>query len=553
MVAHRTLIARTAAGVSSVVVGVLLATTPSTAAGAGPARSSTVTPAGHQASASPAPATWRTPGYVWTRTARSAGVSVYAGTFARPAVVPRWVVTIFAPAVSSLTGLPTTSELGDRQWAEQTADRLRAAGATPTVTALPWPDYSDTPHGTQGWRVHAGDFADEAGAQAAATALQGEGFPTATVQWAGTDSDEPIDAEQVHVAVIDPSRLSGTIAATHGPVIAARTTTSELARRSGATVAVNGGFFVTSDSDGFQGVPSGLAAYRGVLQAMSVGDRAALVLGDDNRARIEHLVSTVTLRAGNASLDVDGINRKPGLVRDCGRPGLEPTTEPRQDFTCTAANDAVLFTAQFGAALPTGDGVQALLDAHHRIVSVGSRGGSVPAGGSAIQAIGEPANWLTNHLAVGTRVAVGGRIRDDRTGNVVRLARTDGIVSAAPTLVANGRTAIDAATEGVIDPADRSFNFAWGEIRQPRTIAGTDARGRIILVTVDGREPGVSEGFTLAEEADFMRELGARQAMNLDGGGSTAMAVDGQLVNHPSDSTGERADGDAVVVTPGPR
>ncbi len=547
MLGHGRRIARTAAGVSSVVAGVLFATAPSTAAGAGPAGSSTVAPAAHRASA---PATWRTPGYGWTQTAHSPGVSVYAGTLTRPAVAPRWVVTIFAPAVSSLTGLPTTSELGDRQWAQQTAGRLRAAGVTPAVTALPWPDYSDIPHGTQGWRVHAGDFADEAAAQTAATALQGEGFPTATVQWGGYDSDQPIDAEQVHVAVIDPSRLSGTIAATHGPVVAARTTTSQLARESAAVVAVNGGFFVTSDSDGFQGVPSGLAVYHGALQAMSVGDRAALVLGSDNQARIEHLVSTVTIRAGQASLDVDGLNRKPGLVRDCGRPGLDPTGEPRQDFTCTATDDAVLFTAQFGAALPTGAGVQVLLDADHRVVSVGSPGGTVPAGGSAIQAIGAKADWLTGHLDVGTRAAVGDQLRDDRTGTVVRPDRTHGIVSAAPTLVTNGRTAIDAATEGVIDPADRSFNFAWGEIRQPRTIAGTDARGRIILVTVDGREPGTSEGFTLAEEARFMQELGARQAMNLDGGGSTAMAVDGQLVNHPSDSTGERADGDAVVVTP---
>jgi exopolysaccharide biosynthesis protein len=45
-----------------------------------------------------------------------------------------------------------------------------------------------------------------------------------------------------------------------------------------------------------------------------------------------------------------------------------------------------------------------------------------------------------------------------------------------------------------------------------------------------------------------MRELGAIDAMNLDGGGSSAMAVDGMLVNHPSDATGERAIGDAVVV-----
>ena len=80
--------------------------------------------------------------------------------------------------------------------------------------------------------------------------------------------------------------------------------------------------------------------------------------------------------------------------------------------------------------------------------------------------------------------------------------------------------------------------------------AQIDGSGRLIIVTVDGRQPGVSEGLTLTEEAALMESLGARTAMNLDGGGSTAMAVNGSLVNHTSDASGERPDGDFVVVLP---
>ena len=47
-----------------------------------------------------------------------------------------------------------------------------------------------------------------------------------------------------------------------------------------------------------------------------------------------------------------------------------------------------------------------------------------------------------------------------------------------------------------------------------------------------------------------MRGLGAVNALNLDGGGSTAMAVNGTVVNKPSDTTGERAVGDTVQVLP---
>ena len=491
--------------------------------------------------------TFRAPGYVWTRAASTDGVSVFSGSLSRPRVTPVWTVTVFAAAISSLTGLPTTAELGSLRWAHNSQEKLQTAGYAVQVAALAWPEYTDTPHGLQGYRLRTGSYGSQADAQAVAVRLKGAGFTTATVQWTGYDSDAPVDAEQVHVAVIDPSELRGTITATHGSTIAQRTTTTQLAQQSHAVVAVNGGFFVTSDADGFQGVPSGLALYQGTLQAMSVGDRAALVL-QDNHVSIQHLVSTLTLTSGGASAPVDGINRRPGLVRDCGRPQLQPTSQPRQDITCTTGSDMVLFTAKFGAALPTGPGVQAVLDTTGHVLSLGARGGSIPAGGSAVQAIGVPATWLSSHLSVGSYVSVLDRVRDDRTGQLLDIHATTSILSAGPTLLHDGEPAIDAATEGVIDPRDPSFNFAWGEIRQPRTIVGTDASGRLLLVTVDGRGPGISEGLTLVEEASLMRDLGARQAMNLDGGGSTALAVNGALVNHPSDATGERADGDALVI-----
>ncbi|HPR79000.1 MAG TPA: phosphodiester glycosidase family protein, partial [Candidatus Limiplasma sp.] len=68
----------------------------------------------------------------------------------------------------------------------------------------------------------------------------------------------------------------------------------------------------------------------------------------------------------------------------------------------------------------------------------------------------------------------------------------------------------------------------------PRTMAGVDARHRILLVTVDGHQPGQSLGLTLTEGAQLMLGLGAVSAMNLDGGGSTEMWFQGQILNKPS-------------------
>ena len=57
-------------------------------------------------------------------------------------------------------------------------------------------------------------------------------------------------------------------------------------------------------------------------------------------------------------------------------------------------------------------------------------------------------------------------------------------------------------------------------------------------------------GLPLAELADALVDLGAHDAINLDGGGSTTMVVHGELQGRPSDPTGERANGDALVLLP---
>jgi phosphodiester glycosidase len=71
--------------------------------------------------------------------------------------------------------------------------------------------------------------------------------------------------------------------------------------------------------------------------------------------------------------------------------------------------------------------------------------------------------------------------------------------------------------------------------RHPRTAVGWNEAGDIWLVTVDGRQPGFSEGMTMRELADLMMKLGATEAINLDGGGSTTFVSRSVVVNRPSD------------------
>ena len=121
------------------------------------------------------------------------------------------------------------------------------------------------------------------------------------------------------------------------------------------------------------------------------------------------------------------------------------------------------------------------------------------------------------------------------------------VVNGGPLLVRDGRERITQRRDGFVHPGEPSFEYGWFVKRNPRTFAGVDARGRLVLVTVDGRTSR-DLGLSIPEAADVARSLGLVDAINLDGGGSTTMVVDGRVISRPSDSTGERPVGDALVI-----
>jgi exopolysaccharide biosynthesis protein len=92
------------------------------------------------------------------------------------------------------------------------------------------------------------------------------------------------------------------------------------------------------------------------------------------------------------------------------------------------------------------------------------------------------------------------------------------------------------------------------EQRHPRTAVGFGSAGRSLwLLVVDGRREGHSEGMSLLELADFFLALGADEALNLDGGGSSTMVLGGAMVNLPSAPEGERPVANALAVVHGPQ
>ncbi len=77
----------------------------------------------------------------------------------------------------------------------------------------------------------------------------------------------------------------------------------------------------------------------------------------------------------------------------------------------------------------------------------------------------------------------------------------------------------------------------WAKARQPRTVLGQYPNGDIFFIVVDGRQSNWSNGITLEEMQVLLLQLGVMEAFNLDGGGSSAMVYDGQVLNKPSDGS----------------
>ena len=129
-----------------------------------------------------------------------------------------------------------------------------------------------------------------------------------------------------------------------------------------------------------------------------------------------------------------------------------------------------------------------------------------------------------------------------------------------PIEAVGGRPVI--ARDSVISGDVDTFSQAGGaNMRHPRTAVGIATGGRrLLLVAVDGRQAPYSDGMTLRELATLMLALGAREALNLDGGGSTALVVAERdsarglrVANHPSDAAGERPVGNALAIVQGCR
>ena len=274
--------------------------------------------------------------------------------------------------------------------------------------------------------------------------------------------------------------------------------------------AINGDYFSLASG---AGLPLGLHVENGELVTFPDPSRSVFYVLADGTMHIDRLRANAWLRAPDSLLlRFSGMNRPPGYA------------------------DLVLFTPRFGdqtQADPTAtqialvgltDRVHPNVDLNARIASV-TTGPSqrIPPEGAVIAARGVQA-YALRKLKVGDAVTLSLALDPER-------GQIEQAVSGGPRLVRDGAVSVEHLLE--------RFAESFAARRHPRSGLGT-RNGTLVLVAVDGRQPGYSEGMTLYEFAKLFVELNCTDAMNLDGGGSTTIVVRDRVVNSPSGGS-ERA------------
>ncbi len=300
-----------------------------------------------------------------------------------------------------------------------------------------------------------------------------------------------------------------------------------MAERKDAKAAINGGYFH------WQGNPLGLTVRDGLLITRPMNNSSAFIMDvDRENAEIKQIDMgndhRIIVEDNDLDFSVDSLNRE-----------MNP-------------GEALIYTAEYGDETGTrdikdenddNDDDDKEKESHLEIVVEKGEVVDIKDGNSEIPYYGYVISIDKDHpdlnkykekIQVGDKVSLDWDFKSDLSINEVSFA-----LGAGPGLLFDGEVDVRVEPEKVAD------NISTG--RNPRTAIGIFPDGELLLMTVDGRDLGKSIGFELEELAEYFKELGAESALNLDGGGSTQMWLEGEIVNHPS-GTILRSIGNALVI-----
>ncbi len=294
-----------------------------------------------------------------------------------------------------------------------------------------------------------------------------------------------------------------------------RARVSTIAEEQQGVAAVNGTYFA------YTGRPLGSLLIDKELVSSPIYDRTALVIDDDRKAYIDTvLIDSYFVTASGVKYAISGVNegRNPGEV--------------------------VLYSPAWGEQTGTGNDGAELVISGSVVKELRTGNSAIPADGYVISLSGPAAQTIGANIKAGDKIDVHIKVIPYASSP----ATLRHMISGGPRLVKEGIV--------YVSKNEEKFRADIARGRAARTAAGITRDDKLLLVTVDGlprersaRDGRSSIGMTLEELAGLMINLGAVEAMNLDGGSSTTMWIDGRVVNKPA--TGyEQYVSNALVVAP---
>lgn len=354
-------------------------------------------------------------------------------------------------------------------------------------------------------------------------------------------------------------------------------TVSKIAVAHNAIAATNGGFFAYREEQGTPGDLAGISVISGNVVSESVIGRPALLIQNFPSVQVkilENVASEIQLSIDDNSFYVDGINRKLGYQFNCGHMDGGVLIRASHDIVCRNDNEIVIYDEHFGDVSPDmfTDSLTFLLTQQGKVSFEPMLQSKfiVPNGQYLIAASGQKKELLAKHIKSATKAHITKHLFNDK--NSVAMGHDVFLINGGPTLLIGGvRQESDWANQGwdpfgskvgsesadIRDGKNPStdvernnriaFFDAWVNQRHPRTAVGIDVAGNVYAVVVYGRNPQISIGASISEMADIMSSLGATDAINLDGGGSSVMVLNNKLTGLPSDEQGERKVADSLI------
>jgi exopolysaccharide biosynthesis protein len=323
---------------------------------------------------------------------------------------------------------------------------------------------------------------------------------------------------KINVLEADPELIDVRVAHAYDAAIGLETTAA-LAERHGALAAINGGYFQ------MEGLLAGDS--RGALQIegrwLSEPDRGRASVGFFDRDGVARAVF------GRLSLDCV-IGFADGTEVPCD--GINRQRKP---------SEIIVFRPDFHRTTLTSPSGTEVIVTNGRITEVRKGVGSsvIPSTGVVLSIGADRTAGVLSRLLPGEPLSVELKLKSLLPDPDEEWRKTDFIVSGGPLLLLRGQR--------LEEPEKESISRVFFLARHPRTAAGVRADGTLLFVTVDGRRPEESVGMSLPELTDLMLELGCVSAINLDGGGSTTMVIDGRIVNRPSGGSARR-NADAILL-----